>query len=255
MSLRRATFLLVFLLLGACSGGPTEVLVLGMVHSDHVDSALYDTEDIKAIVRTFEPDWICAEIPPDRLERATIEFERDGTILEERVRRFPEYTDAIFPLTREMDFEIIPCAAWTQEVADARREKLDAIADDPTRSEQWEEHVRAWRDLEGFHKVRGADDPLFIHSQLYNNSVRDGMRPYDIYFNDDLGAGGWSNINAAHWALIEAHLDSISGRGDRVLITFGAWHKYWFIDRLNERDDVELIDASRVIREALAATD
>ena len=30
--------------------------------------------------------------------------------------------------------------------------------------------------------------------------------------------------------------------GKRILITFGASHKYWFLEKLRERDDIRLID-------------
>ena len=30
--------------------------------------------------------------------------------------------------------------------------------------------------------------------------------------------------------------------GKRILVTFGAAHKYWFLERLRDRDDVRLID-------------
>ncbi len=31
-------------------------------------------------------------------------------------------------------------------------------------------------------------------------------------------------------------------RGRRLLITFGAGHKYWFLERLRGRNDVRLLD-------------
>ena len=31
-------------------------------------------------------------------------------------------------------------------------------------------------------------------------------------------------------------------RGGRILITFGAGHKYWLLEQLRERDDVRLLD-------------
>ena len=30
--------------------------------------------------------------------------------------------------------------------------------------------------------------------------------------------------------------------GKRILVTFGAAHKYWFLDHLRDRDDVRLIE-------------
>ena len=79
-----------------------------------------------------------------------------------------------------------------------------------------------------------------IHTTSYDDLIRERMQLYDQYFNDDLGPGGWTNINAAHYALIAAALDAHRGR--RILITFGAWHKHWFLDKLLERSDIELVD-------------
>ena len=63
---------------------------------------------------------------------------------------------------------------------------------------------------------------------------------YDRYQNELIGPGGWTNINAAHWYLVERTVES--NRGRRVLVTFGGGHKYWLLDRLLERTDVDLID-------------
>ena len=51
--------------------------------------------------------------------------------------RFPEYVDVVFPLTKEMDFEIIPTAGWTRIMAEERRDKLNAIRKDSSRSADW----------------------------------------------------------------------------------------------------------------------
>ena len=91
----------------------------------------------------------------------------------------------------------------------------------------------------------GSDDPHWIHTDRYDDIVREGMRPYDEHFNDDLGLGGWENINAAHYALIEAAIDA--RRGQRLLVTFGAWHKHWLLARLERRRDLTLIPLSEFL--------
>jgi hypothetical protein len=77
-----------------------------------------------------------------------------------------------------------------------------------------------------------VDDPLLIHTDAYDEAVRRGMRPYADLFGEELGEGGWEQINAAHWALLDAALEERPGQ--RVLIVFGSWHKYWFRDRIAE---------------------
>ncbi len=243
----RPSFLLLLGLL-ACRSAPsqpdpaqpiTEVCVLGMIHREHVDSTAWGLEAVLETLRALEPDAVLCEIPPDRLPRAMEEFRRLGRIEEPRVARFPEYTGVLFPLQADLGFEIVPCAAWTEEMALERQAKLEgwrtSRAEDTARVEEAQRRAG-----EAQAALGPVDDPYVIHSDAYDELVRQGMRPYDELFNEDLGPGGWTNINAAHWALLEAALEE--RRGQRLVITFGAWHKYWFLDRLRDRSDVHLLD-------------
>lgn len=242
MKIKLSGLFVFFGLIGcAANPAPSQVLVLGMVHSGHVNSDVYGIETINEIVRTYEPDYILTEIPPDRFDAAMAGFVRDGVVTEARVSRFPEYVDSVFPLTREMDFVIVPCAGWTRGMADDRRAKLELWRTERPDETAEVDAGMAWVDAEIARRGFAEDDPAFIHTDEYDEIVRAGMEPYNRLFNDDLGVGGWDNINAAHWALIEAAIDAHENEGARFLITFGAWHKFWFMDRLRERDDVVLI--------------
>ena len=218
----------------------SQVLVLGTIHDGHLASEAYGIDELRLIVRTVDPDYVLAEIPPDRLDTALAEFEGTGRVDEPRVRRFPEYVDAIFPLRRELGFGIVPCAAWTEALAEDRRAKLAAWQESRPEDYAAMEDGMAWIDdtlaAEGL-----ADHPFGIHSERYDEIVATGLEPYDRLFNDALGAGGWTNVNRAHYALIEEALDRHRGEGRRFLVTFGAWHKHWFIERLRRRDDVVLM--------------
>jgi hypothetical protein len=228
----------------ASSNSPrTEVVVLGMIHGGHKTNALYGIETIQDIVRRVRPDAILCEIPPDRLDTALAQFRQTGEVLEPRVARFPEYVEAIFPLGLELDYEIVPCAAWTEAMAASRSAKLSNWQ--TSRPEQTREVDDAQALAEQRLHAEGlADDPRSIHSERYDALVKAGMEPYARLFNDDLGPGGWENINAAHYALVAADLDARRGRGQRVLVTFGAWHKYWLREALAQRDDVLLLDVA-----------
>ncbi len=225
--------------LGCAGPQKSEVVVMGMIHGGHKTSARYGIDTVKRYIRAIKPDYLLCEIPPDRLDAALSEFRNSGTVTEPRVRRFPEYVDAIFPLTAEMDFVIVPCAGWTREMADDRRAKLKLW--ETTRPEESGEVDRAEQAAEKGIERRGlGDDPRGIHTDAYDEIVKRGLEPYNRLFNDDLGAGGWDNINAAHYALIEAALDRHKGSGKRFLITFGSWHKYWFLEKLRKRRDIVL---------------
>lgn len=217
----------------------SEVVVMGMIHSGHLTSKLYGIEQIKQIVRRIDPDYILCEIPPDRFEQAIGEFRNSGTVSESRVRRFPEYVQAIFPLSREMRFTIVPCAGWTQAMSDDRQKKLKAW--EQTRPEETRIVNEAEEAMDRQFEAEGMeDDPRKIHSRRYDELLKNGLEPYNRLFNADLGPGGWDNINTAHYALITRALGEHSGEGKRFLITFGAGHKYWFLEQLRRRQDIIL---------------
>jgi hypothetical protein len=132
-------------------------------------------------------------------------------------------------------------AGWTRAIADERREALARIENDPARQEQWTAYRAAQREFSRKLDGRG-DDPLFIHTDAFDTLVEEARTPYAEYLAEDLGAGGWTQINRAHTDLIGAALDRISGQGKRALITFGTAHKYKIIESVSGRNDVELLD-------------
>ena len=236
------------LLLSACgrnasnqANPKTKVILIGAIHQGHVISGSYSLAILEDAVRKTAPDQIFTEIPPDRLAKAEAEFHMDGAVTEERVAVFPEYRDMLFPLARELDFDIIPVAGWTQQMADNRTAALKRIKNDPARAQEWAEHQEAQSAFNKTVKAR-RDDPAFIHSAAYDALVEKAQTPYQKNFDEDLGAGGWTEINASHYALIDAQLDKVTGQGKTVMIIFGAWHKYMFLKELEKRSDIELID-------------
>jgi hypothetical protein len=254
--IRLAGFVTVFGLLiagGACAAPPpestpeapaeplpNEVIVMGMIHGDHEASELYGIERIREIVRAVDPDYILAEIPPDRWPIVQAELEAGGVITEPRVIRFPEYVKAILPMLGSSSFEVLPCAAWTRSMADERSAKLEdwkrSRPDDSARVDTATEQAEI-----AIANGHQADDPAWIHTPDYDQLVARGLAPYSELFGDDLGEGGWEQINAAHYRLIDqAIANHGKAGGKRFLITFGVWHKYWFLQALSQRDDLQL---------------
>ncbi len=220
-----------------------EVLVMGMIHSGHLTDSVYNNAYVERLVREIQPDYILAEIPPNRMEAALEGFKRDDSISEPRVIRFPEYKDVIFPLTKEMDFEIIPTAGWTRIMADERSAKLRAIRDTPERSEDWKAYVDANRKSDSLYKATGkVNDPYFIHTQAYDDIQDVALQKYNSLFNEELALGGWENINIAHYWHIEKALEKHRYQGKRFLITYGAGHKGWFLRQLRKREDITLLE-------------
>lgn len=187
-----------------------EVIVMGMIHSGHRRSGPFDIDHLKQIIQNVNPDYVLAEIPPDRLATASKQFSTSGTITESRVRVFPEYTDALFPLTKEMQFQIIPCAAWTTEMNNSRLATMAKLR--TTHPEQYKEMEEAQRAVSiNVAKTGDPSDPQVVHTDSYDALVKKGMEPYSRHFNDAIGAGGWDNINAAHYAYIADALDKRKG--------------------------------------------
>ena len=219
-----------------------EVLILGTIHGGHLTDSIYNTAYLDKLIREINPDYILAEIPPDRFEAAMKGFKRDDSISEPRVMRFPEYTDVVFPLTKEMDFEIIPTAGWTKPMADERTEKLKTISQDSSRVADWEAYLEGNRLSDSIYKATGkVNDPYFIHTHAYDSIQDIALQPYNRLFNVELGLGGWENINIAHYWNIEKALEKHRYEGKRFLIIYGAGHKSWFLPQLKKRDDIELL--------------
>ena len=217
-----------------------KVIVLGMIHGTHETSERYPTSRVKGVIEAIDPDYVLTEIPPDRFDEAVRSFAEEGVVTEPRVQRFPEYKDALFPLSRTMTFEIIPTAGWTRPMADFRRDALDAISKDESRQADWQTYQAAIDEMNAAIGER-RDDPYFIHTDEYDAITKKGLTPYAELFADDLGVGDWETINAAHYSYIERALDQHTGEGATILITYGAGHKYWFLEQLRERADIELV--------------
>jgi len=223
----------------------TEVAVMGMIHSAHLKSEKWGLSQVESAIRAFKPDVILCEIPPDRWEQVWEDWSDSGVIEDSRVKRFPEYTNVLLPLKSELGFAVEPCAAWTQRMSDSRKSLMKQFKEDSLYADQFAAYERENVAIEKQHAANPVydfddEDPFVIHSELYDKRTREELQPYDKYLNDFLGLGGWTTINNAHLALIETAIDKHKGK--RILITFGAGHKYMFLDRLKERKDITLLD-------------
>ena len=224
------------------------MLVLGTIHSGHLKHEEFGLEVLTDLIKKINPDVILTEIPPDRFDSAVEGFIRDDTISEPRVMRFPEYVDVIFPLSKTMDFEMVPTAGWTKEMADKRSQQLKAISKDSTRTTDWEIFMEAGAKADSLMKASGRQyDPYWINSDDYDKIAEIELATYNDLFNEELGPGGWDNINEAHFSHIADALDKYRNQGKRILITYGAGHKGWFLRALKKRDDVKIISLTEAV--------
>jgi len=220
---------------------PAEVAVMGMIHGRHPTSDLWGFEELEITIRNFDPDIVCVEIPPNRWDRAWRDYTERGVVEEPRVVVFPEYNDFMFRLATDMGFEMIPCAAWTKEMNDLRRSRIEEFETTERFADRAAEYQRLRNAARERHQPpRDPDDPHYIHSDAYDSAVKAEYEVYDRYLNDWIGPGGWTNINVGHMRVIDRTIAENPGK--RILVTFGAGHKYWFLEHLRDRDDVRLID-------------
>ncbi|MFD2566190.1 hypothetical protein [Pseudotenacibaculum haliotis] len=232
-----------FVLTGCKEKTQNEVLVLGTIHGGHYTQEEFDLDVLTKLIKEIDPDVILTEIPPDRFQEAVEGFKRDDSISEPRVIRFPEYKDVIFPLSKTMNFEIIPTAGWTLPMAQERQRKLRAISRDSSRTKDWQEYLNANRRSDSIMRATGnRNDPYFIHTNTYDSIYNIRLQVYNRLFNVELGLGGWDNINIAHYWNIEKALQKYKNQGKRILITYGAGHKGWFLKELRLRDDIKLLE-------------
>ena len=152
--------------------------------------------------------------------------------------------DGLFPLSRELDFEVIPTAGWTEPMSDFRAAYLDAYARDPARADRWAEYQTVAEASAEALAAGAADDPRWIHTDAYDEAYDIRMRVYARLFDADLGPGGWEAINASHWGNIERALDRHRGEGVRFLLTYGAGHKGPFLRELRARNDIVLLEVA-----------
>ncbi|MEO9470001.1 hypothetical protein [Parasphingorhabdus sp.] len=222
--------------------GVNTVAVIGAIHGQHRRSETYSLAVLEAVIVKFDPDVVMVELPPDRYAVAAENYAQFGEVRESRADDFPELIDVVFPLQNQMGFTVVPVAAWSRELADERRAALKQIEGDPARTDDWSAYQSAIQKY-GRAVSGKSDNPDFIHSHKYDLAVRTRQESYERLFGSDLGAGGWEAINRAHFAKMASALDDLDGQEKRILILFGAWHKYWILDALDARSDIRIADS------------
>lgn len=212
---------------------------MGMIHSGHGTSEVWGLPEVEETIRNFQPDVICTGIAPDRWDRIDRDLRERDAIEDPRVLRFPEYTDLILRLSLEMGFTIEPCAGWSIEMSELRNSRIAEF-------ERWAAERAAYaQDLAALQSRytddRGdEDDPAYIHSPAYGQRQAEELALYDAYPNDMIGPGGWTNTNVEHYRNVDLTIQR--HRGERILVTFGGGHKYWLLEQLRERGDIEVLE-------------
>lgn len=257
--LARRTLLCAALALAGCGGsgaaaqspparvpGRTEVAYLGTLHAPHLTSEQFSLGFIERVVRRVQPDVVLVEIPPDRFESAVSEVLELGeraskqTIRHDWVSSFPELYGAVIPLSRELGYELVPVSGWRPEVSRDRKAYFDAHPDGPD-SERYREAKAAYDRAMKQH--RASENPRWLNGPEYVELARRYRTAFADAADDQLGAAAVRAINAAH---AEHVLRAVKQhRGARILLVFGARHRWYIEPRVLALSEVTYLDVRR----------
>ena len=224
-----------------------QVVVLGTIHDGHYTDKNYSIDRLRKTIEATHASIALIEIPANHFERGLKEYLDTGKITTTRLAVFPEYTDILLPMTKKGVITLIPTAGWSKPMNQFRGKALNAIRHDPRHKQEWAAHQADQEQLEQVEKEHNGD-AVFINSPEYDRAVAKAQQHYADF---DLGPGSWERINAAHIRGIERALDSIDKPGVRVLITYGALHKYKILKALSKRSDVEILNSRQFIPSSL----
>ena len=252
----RVTLVLALALASGCkvlAGRPArfvrnEVIVVGSLGERHLrrPGGGFDLDRLERLLRDLDPHRVFCEVPPDRFGSTWHEFVYTATVDDERLSELPEVTEALYPLALEGRIRLVPCSAWTPEVAAHRASLLEQWR--TTRPADTREVDKARTLARERIALEGLEnDPLGVNSERYDAIVAEGMLPYERLLDRDLGTGGWRESNLAHYTLIETALDDCAGEGLRVVILFNAWNKYRLLELLSSRRGIELLTVAEAL--------
>ncbi len=220
-----------------------EVVLLGTVHDEHYTNKNYSIDRLRKTIEAVHATVALIEIPANHFERGLKEFLESGKVTATRFAVYPEYTDILLPMARNGTITLIPTAGWSEPMNHFRNQALDAIRHNPMKKKNWALYQNDQEQLAREEKKHGGD-ATFINSAEYDKSVAKAQQHYAEF---DLGPGSWERINASHIRGIERALDAIDTPNTRVLITYGALHKYKIMKALLSRPDVKILDSRQFI--------
>lgn len=220
-----------------------QVVVLGTIHDEHYTNKNYSIDRLRKTITAVHASIALIEIPPNHFERGLKEYLGTGKVTTTRFAVFPEYRDILLPMAKTGSIKLIPTAGWSQPLSHYRGQALAFISKDPAHKREWVAYQADLKELNRVEKEHNGD-AVFINSPEYDRAVAKAQQHYARF---NLGPGSWTRINAAHIRGIERALDSIDTAGVRVLITYGALHKYKILEALSKRSDVEILDSRQFI--------
>ncbi len=218
-----------------------EVIILGTIHSQHLQDDTYSLQELNAILHNLNPHILLVELPISHFDDIFSEFKAEGKIVKNDTPHYPEYPLVILPYAIKKGIEVVPFSAWSKKMVVDRDNKLEEIKNNPKRKQDWNTFLEASElSYKMFRQENETLDPMWIHSDRFDELMEIRLSVFNRLFNAELKEGGWDNINNAHYQSIDKTLTNNEGKGLRILIMIGAGHKGWMKRKLRERQDIEL---------------
>jgi len=196
-----------------------EVIILGTQHRLHHSDKVYSMNTLLQIIERVKPTVLLAELSPEQLSGESTCFSK------------PEYPEAILPWAKASGV-VVHAIQPRNSIALKDESKKLSLRDSLKGTVQWETYVKA---LESGSSIK-VKELSILHSEgidvlfEFLDAVHSSLFP-------DLG------VLRAKWneALYRRAYHVLSSlKSEKVLITIGMRHRYWFARRLRKRSDVAL---------------
>lgn len=241
--------------LAACRGststpprieGRTEVVILATIHGAHLRSEGYSLAVLEGIVSRVDPDVVLVEIPPARFDKALQEVDELGeqasaeTIDDPWLRAFPELYKVVLPQRDELGYEVVPVSGWTPEVSKDRKAYR---AEHPQGPREPDSSATRSAFKAAAAKHRANENPRWLNGPEYLELSGRAERAKSNAADHELGQAGVEAINAAHFRLVARAIEEHRGR--RILLVYGALHRWYMQPRIEAMQGVTLLDVRR----------
>jgi len=194
----------------------SRVAVLGLLADLHREPTQYDLRLLYRLVKSIQPDLLCAEIHPDDW--------RSGDLS----AVWPEYRDTILPLARRTDIIIVPVGGSTgheyQIPGDSQFKQLRKLV------------IRLINDLQRL-LMQLAQRPDDVNGGALD-ALCDGMCAADLWLSGPQARQAWDEANQAILKNVLAAVRRDPER--RILVTVDCRRRRWLIKHLRDQPGVEL---------------
>lgn len=222
----------------------TTATYLGTLHERHY-IAEYSLSEVEAAVRSFRPDVVLVELPPDDVAGVCAEVDALGeeagpTTLENVwVRTLPELYRVVIPLRHELGYDVVGISGWTPEAMADRAAYYEAWPHGP---EEREYIVANAAFHAAFLRNDGWNDPTWLHGDEYMETLSDASRWLAYFAEERMGRGGALRVQARHAALLADALERYPG--ERVLVVFDVTARWALEPVLGAHPDVHHLSAA-----------